>query len=72
MGVGGVWMFLFNEVQEPLGRLLLAGESDGRENYGPEPRVPSLGKRGAQHLKGFGRVGLGDGHGGFGGGIVLG
>ena len=65
-------MFLRDEVEEPVGGRLLAGESDGGENCGPEPWVPTVGKRGAQQLEGFGRVGLGDGHGGFGGSIVLG
>ena len=72
MGVGGVWMFLRDETQEPVGGFLLAGQSDSGENGGSESRIPCLGERGAQHLEGFKRVGLGDGHGGFGGGIVLG
>jgi hypothetical protein len=65
-----MWMFFFYELKEPVGGLLLAGESDGGENCGPEPWVPSLGKRGAQQLEGFKRVGLGDSHGGFGGSIA--
>jgi hypothetical protein len=72
MGVGGVWMVLFYEVQEPVGGLLLADQSDGGENGGSEPGVAGLGKRGAQHLEGFKRVGPGYSHGGFASGIVLG
>ena len=72
MGVGGVWMFLRDETQEPVGGFLLAGQSDSGENGGSESRIPCLGERGAQHLEGFKCMGLGDSHGGFGGGIVLG
>ena len=46
MGIGGVWMFLRDEVEEPVGGLPLAGESYGGENYSSEPWVPSLGKCG--------------------------
>ena len=33
MGIGGVWMFLFYEAQEPVGGLLLAAESYSGENF---------------------------------------
>lgn len=72
MGVGGVWMVLFYDRQEPVGRLLLADQSDGGDNGGMEPGVAGLGERGAQELESFGRVNLGYSHRGFGSSIVLG
>jgi hypothetical protein len=65
-------LFVRDEVEEPVGSLLLAREGHGRENGGAEPGVVCLGEGGAQELEGVGRVGLGYGHGGFGGSIVLG
>ena len=59
MGIGGLWMFLRDEVEEPFSGLLLAGESNRRENGGSEPWGSSLGESSLQRLVGFGRVGLG-------------
>jgi hypothetical protein len=70
-GVGGMWMFLRYEVEKPVGGFLLAGESDGGENGCAEPGVPCLAEGRAQNLESFGRVGLGNSHGGFGCGTVF-
>ena len=55
MGLYRERMFLRDEVQEPVGGLLLAGESDGGENGGPEPWVPSLGEGSARNTMNTGR-----------------
>lgn len=71
MGVGGVEIVAGDQVEEPVGRLRLAGEGDGLQDGSAEPRVADFGVDGVQGLEGFEGVGLGDGHGGLGGGIVL-
>lgn len=71
MSVGSVALFVRDEVEEPVGSLLLAGEGHGRENGAAEPGVACLGEGGAQELEGFGRVGLGCRHGGLSGSTVL-
>ena len=72
MSRGCIPIVLLDEAEEPVGCVWLAGERDGGEQSAAEPGVLSAaGEGGAQQREGFGRVGLGDGHGGFGGGIVF-
>jgi hypothetical protein len=44
VGVGGVTLFVRDEIEEPVGSLLLAGKGTARENGGAKPSAscPSL------------------------------
>jgi hypothetical protein len=44
MGIGGVGIFLRDQVQKPVGDLLLTGKGDGGEQGGSEPGFRVLAK----------------------------
>ena len=72
VGVGSLNVIARDEADEPVGGLLLAGQSNGRKNGSTEPRVARRTERCLQQSECLGNVGLGDRHGRFCGRIILG
>ncbi len=72
VGVGSLNVILHDEIDEPVGGLLLAGHSNGRKNGSTEPRIASRTGQCLQQSECLWAVGLGDRHGRFCGGIIFG
>ena len=71
MGIFGVAVVAFDQGEEPVVGFVLAGEGDGGEQGGAEPRVTRRCEGFFECGEGFGSAGFGDGYGGFGGCVVL-